>query len=79
MLARRPALATGPEGVADMIKPEFGAITDPANDPASLAAVLRRYLDDPELAGARARPRERTPRRRYAAPVVAERLERLLS
>ncbi|WP_372791645.1 glycosyltransferase, partial [Paraconexibacter sp.] len=33
MLARRPCVSTGAEGVADMIAPEFGAITVPENDP----------------------------------------------
>ena len=32
MLAERACLATGPEGVADLIRPEFGAITEPTND-----------------------------------------------
>ena len=52
MLAERPCLATGPEGVADLIRPEFGAITSPENDPAPLTALLRGYLADPAL-GAR--------------------------
>jgi glycosyltransferase involved in cell wall biosynthesis len=78
MLASRPCLSTGAEGVADMITPEFGAIASPENDPASLRPLLERYLDDPrrvELEGAAARAyAERT----YAAPVVAERIEGLL-
>lgn len=78
MLASRPCLSTGAEGVADMITPEFGAIASPENDPTSLRALLERYLDDPrrvELEGAAARAyAERT----YAAPVVAERIEDLL-
>jgi glycosyltransferase involved in cell wall biosynthesis len=78
MLAERPCLATGAEGVADMITPEIGAIADPENDPQSLRALLVRYLDDPQRAqreGAAARVHaERT----YAAPVVAELIERLL-
>ncbi len=49
MLAARPCVATGPEGVADLIRPEFGAITSPIDDPAALATVLRRYLEDPTL------------------------------
>lgn len=78
MLASRPCLSTGAEGVADMITPEFGGIASPENDPASLRPLLERYLDDPrrvELEGAAARAyAERT----YAAPVVAERIEGLL-
>ncbi len=78
MLARRPCLSTGAEGVADMITPELGAIADPENDPASLRALLMRYIDDPQRAqreGAAARAHaERT----YAAPVVAALIEGLL-
>jgi glycosyltransferase involved in cell wall biosynthesis len=78
MLASRPCLSTGAEGVADMIMPEFGGIASPENEPESLRSLISRYLDDPvrvarEGAAARAYA-ERT----YAAPVVAERIERLL-
>jgi glycosyltransferase involved in cell wall biosynthesis len=78
MLASRPCLSTGAEGVADMITPEIGGIASPENDPASLQPLLERYLDDPqriEREGAAARAyAERT----YAAPVVAETIEGLL-
>jgi glycosyltransferase involved in cell wall biosynthesis len=78
MLASRPCLSTGAEGVADMITPELGGIADPENDPASLSALLAPYLDDPgrvQREGAAARAyAERT----YAAPVVAELIEGLL-
>ena len=79
MLAARPCLSTGAEGVADMISPELGAIASPENDPASLRALLERYIEDPALAerqGAAARAHaERT----YAAPVVAQRIEELFT
>ncbi|HWX52179.1 MAG TPA: glycosyltransferase family 4 protein [Solirubrobacteraceae bacterium] len=79
MLASRPCLSTGAEGVSDMIRPEFGGIASPENDPESLRPLLARYLDDPariarEGAAARAHA-ERT----YAAPVVAELIEGLLN
>jgi glycosyltransferase involved in cell wall biosynthesis len=78
MLASRPCLSTGAEGVADMITPEVGGIASPENDPASLAPLLQRYLADPqriETEGAAARAyAERT----YAAPVVAQTIEGLL-
>jgi glycosyltransferase involved in cell wall biosynthesis len=78
MLASRPCLSTGAEGVADMIAPEFGGIATPENDPAALRALLERYVEDPQRAqreGAAARAHaERT----YAAPVVAAEIERLL-
>jgi len=77
MLASRPCLSTGAEGVSDMITPEIGAIAQPENDPDSLRKLLERYLDDPgraEREGAAARAyAERT----YAAPVVAELIEGL--
>lgn len=78
MLASRPCLATGPEGVADMIAPEFGAITDPSDDPAALAAVLRRYLDDPRLGPTQGAAARAWAQETYAAPIVAAQIEQLL-
>jgi glycosyltransferase involved in cell wall biosynthesis len=78
MLARRAVLSTGREGVHDMIAPEFGAIAQPENDPAALAAILRRYLEDPALAARQGEAARAHAERTYAAPVVAEQLERLL-
>jgi glycosyltransferase involved in cell wall biosynthesis len=78
MLASRPCLSTGAEGVADMITPEIGGIASPENEPAALRVLLERYVDDParvEREGALAREHaEQT----YAAPVVAAAIERLL-
>jgi glycosyltransferase involved in cell wall biosynthesis len=78
MLASRPCLATGAEGVADMIAPEFGGIASPENDPASLRALLERYLDDPERAAREGQAAREHAERTYAAPVVAELIEGLL-
>lgn len=78
MLASRPCLSTGAEGVADMISPEFGGIASPENQPDSLRPLIERYVDDPQRVareGAEARAHaERT----YAAPVVAELIEGLM-
>ncbi len=77
MLASRPCLSTGAEGVSDMIRPEFGGISSPENEPAALQELLARYLDDPsrvEREGAAARAYAEST---YAAPVVAERIEGL--
>ncbi len=78
MLASRPCLSTGAEGVADMITPEVGGIASPENDPESLRELLAPYLEDgarAEREGAAARAyAERT----YAAPVVAATIEALL-
>lgn len=79
MLARRPALATGPEGVADMITHELGGIASPENDPDALAGLLQRYLDDPALIVSQGETGRSVAEATYAAPVVAELLEGLFS
>jgi glycosyltransferase involved in cell wall biosynthesis len=78
MLAERPCVSTGAEGVTDLIEDSYGAIVSPENDPEALAAVLRRYDGDPErvrregaLAAARAIER-------FDAAVIAAKAERLL-
>ncbi len=78
MLASRPCLSTGQEGVSDMITPEIGGIADPENDPASLRALLVRYLDDPQRAAREGAAAREHAERTYAAPVVAELIEGLL-
>jgi glycosyltransferase involved in cell wall biosynthesis len=77
MLAERPCLATGAEGVADMIDDDIGGITSPENDPAPLAAMLRGYLEDPGRVAIEGREARRRAVARYSAPVVAERIEQL--
>jgi glycosyltransferase involved in cell wall biosynthesis len=77
MLAARPCLSTGAEGVADMILPEFGGIASPENDPESLRALLVRYLDDPERVAREGAAARAYAERTYAAPVVAETIEGL--
>jgi glycosyltransferase involved in cell wall biosynthesis len=79
MLASRPCLSTGAEGVADLISPEFGGITSPENDPASLAPMLRSYLDDPGRGERQGRAARAYAEQTYAAPVVAELIEGLLA
>jgi glycosyltransferase involved in cell wall biosynthesis len=77
MLTERPCLATGAEGVADMILPGIGAITQPENDPAALAAALEPYLRDPSRLAREGAEARRRAVSTYDAPVVAERIERL--
>jgi glycosyltransferase involved in cell wall biosynthesis len=77
MLARRPCLSTGAEGVSDMISPEFGAISDPENDPAALAALITPYLTDPLLGARQGEAARAHAQAAYAAPVVAEKIEGL--
>ena len=68
-LARRAVVATGPEGVREMVVPGTGTIVEPEHDPDALAKVIDEYRRDPErraLEGeqARARAVERYDRRR---------------
>ena len=79
MLTSRPCLATGPEGVADLIRPEFGAITDPTDDPASLCAVLRTYKDDPALRERQGSAARAWAESVFARSVVAADIEKLLT
>jgi glycosyltransferase involved in cell wall biosynthesis len=77
MLASRPCLSTGAEGVADMITPEIGGIASPENDPEALRAMLAPYLDDPERALREGTAARAHAERTYAAPVVAGTIEGL--
>ncbi|HTA37138.1 MAG TPA: glycosyltransferase family 4 protein, partial [Solirubrobacteraceae bacterium] len=77
MLASRPCLSTGAEGVSDMITPEIGGIASPENDPASLRVLLERYLDDPGRAAREGAAARTYAEQTYAAPVVAARIEQL--
>src|SRR5262249_48357043 len=72
MLASRPCLSTGAEGVADMIRPEFGGIASPENDPASLLPLIARYVGDPERVAREGAAARAYAESTYAAPVVAE-------
>jgi glycosyltransferase involved in cell wall biosynthesis len=78
MLASRPCLSTGAEGVSDMIRPEFGGIASPENEPASLQTLLARYIDDPERVVREGSAARAYAESTYAAPVVAKRIEGLL-
>jgi glycosyltransferase involved in cell wall biosynthesis len=78
MLAERPCLSTGAEGVADIITPGIGEIASPENDPAALARILRAYLDDPDRVRTEGAEARRRAVATYDMPVVAERIERLL-
>ncbi len=77
MLASRACLATGPEGVADLIRPGRGTIVQPADDPAALREVLRAYAADPERCRREGEAARAWAEREFAAPVVAEKIEQL--
>jgi len=79
MLASRPCLSTGAEGVSDMITPELGGIASPENEPDSLRALLERYLDDPQRVAREGAAARAHAERIYAAPVVAQGIEELLN
>ena len=78
MLAERPCISTGAEGVVDLISPEFGAITTPENDADSLADAVRPYVADPDRVRREGKLARERAEATFAAPVVAERLERIL-
>jgi glycosyltransferase involved in cell wall biosynthesis len=78
MLASRPCLSTGAEGVADLISPEVGGIASPENDPDALRAMLAPYLNDPQRLAREGAAARAYAERTYAAPVVAEEIEGLL-
>lgn len=78
MLAGRPCLATGAEGVADMITPQMGAICSPENDPDELARMLRPYRDDPGLRARHGAAARSIAEQSYSSAVVSEQVERLL-
>lgn len=71
MLAERPCLSTGAEGVADMIGPEIGGISAPENDPETLARLIRPYVADPDQADRQGRAARRLAIERYGPPTVA--------
>jgi glycosyltransferase involved in cell wall biosynthesis len=78
MLAERPCVSTGAEGVADLLEDSFGTIVSPENDPAALTAILRSYADDPERIQREGPLAARSARERFDAAVVAEGAEQLI-
>jgi glycosyltransferase involved in cell wall biosynthesis len=78
MLAKRPCVSTGAEGVVGLIEDSYGAIVSPENDAEALAAVLRRYEDNPERVRREGELAAKRAIERFDRSVVAERAERLL-
>jgi glycosyltransferase involved in cell wall biosynthesis len=79
MLAKRPCLATGPEGVSDLIRPQFGAIVEPSNDVEGLRSLLVRYRDDPGLRERQGEAARAWAEHEFARTVVARRIEDLVT
>ncbi len=78
MLASRPCLSTGAEGVSDMITPEIGAVAPVENAPDALQPLIARYLQDPGRVQRDGEAARALAEQTYAAPVVAARIEQLL-
>jgi phosphatidyl-myo-inositol dimannoside synthase len=79
LLAERPCVSTGAEGVADLIDESFGAILSPENDPAALAEALRPYEGDPERVRREGALARKSAVERFDSAVVAARAERLIA
>jgi glycosyltransferase involved in cell wall biosynthesis len=78
MLAGRPCVSTGAEGVVGLIEEEFGTIVSPENDPAAVAAALRPYRDDPERVQREGELAARRAVERFDRAVVARQAEELI-
>lgn len=78
MLASRPVVSSGPEGVTDMIEPGMGAIAAREHDPAALAEALRAYQDDPERVRRDGDRGRELAIQRYDGATIAAQVEQLL-
>lgn len=78
MLAARPCVSAGAEGVAGLIGDGSGTIISPENDPDAMAAVLRAYAADPGRVRREGELAARRAAERFDATQVAEQAERLL-
>lgn len=78
MLASRPCVSTGAEGVAGLLGDGAGTIAEPENDPGAVAAALRGYAAEPERVRREGALAARRAAERFDATVVAERAERLI-
>ena len=78
MLAERPVVATGAEGVQDLLGAGGGVILSPENDPPTLSSALQRYERDAALRARDGTMARRLAEDQHSAPLVAERLEKLI-
>lgn len=79
MLTERPVVATGAEGVRDLISASAGHILSPENDHQALATALQKYADDPELRVRHGKEARRMAEAQHSSDLVAEQLESLLA
>jgi glycosyltransferase involved in cell wall biosynthesis len=75
MLAERPVVATGGEGVMDLIIDGTGTIIDPENDPVVLARALAQYAKDVELRSGHGRSARQFAAARHDVRSVASEFE----
>ena len=78
MLTERPVIATGKEGVTDLIADGTGLILDPENDPLALASALRAYAANPALRERHGLEGRRVAEAVHAPGVVAAQFEAFL-
>ncbi len=78
MLAARPCVSAGAEGVTGLVGDGSGTIVTPENDPDAMTAVLRAYATDPERVRREGELAARRAAERFDAARVAEQAERLL-
>ena len=78
MLAGRPCIATGAEGVRGLIPQGTGEIITPDNDVERLTVALRSYAGDPERRQADGERARAYAEERFDAAAVAQRFEQLL-
>jgi glycosyltransferase involved in cell wall biosynthesis len=77
-LVERPVIATGPEGVGDLIGPDTGTVTDPPDDPTALARVLEAYRSDPGRRTREGAAAARRARDEFDISVMAARVKAIL-
>jgi glycosyltransferase involved in cell wall biosynthesis len=78
MLAGRPCVSTGAEGVVGLIEDDYGAIVSPENDPDAVAAALRPYESDPDRVRREGELAAKRAVERFDRGVVAAQAERLI-
>ncbi len=78
MLAGRPCVATGDEGVSGLIVPGAGTIVSPEHNAQALASALSEYLDDPARREREGAAAHEIAEATFAASAVAARIETLL-
>lgn len=74
-----PVVATDVGGNAELVLPERNGLLCPAQDPAAMAAALRRYVEDPALRAAHGAEGRQRVLREFALATMVERYSALYS